>query len=89
MDMMCTPNCLINSFYKLFDFPYISLLSAWSKNSLLVVGCGNFRDSKLDKGLRRGVLSVFSLNETSTPSNTGLGIIKEEVMRLCNSLKME
>lgn len=59
------------------------------KNILLVVGCGNFRDSKLDKVLRRGVLSVFSLNETSIPSNTGLGIIKEEVMRLCNSLKME
>jgi hypothetical protein len=47
---------------------------------LLVIGNGNFRDSKLAKVLRISTFLVLTINETSIAHGITLGNIKEEGM---------
>ena len=47
---------------------------------LLVIGNGNFKDSKLAKVLRISTLLVLTINETSIAHSINLGNIKEEGM---------
>ena len=49
---------------------------------LLVIGNGNFRDSKLAKVLRVSTLLVLTISETSIAHSINLGNIKEEGMIL-------
>jgi hypothetical protein len=49
---------------------------------LLIIGSGNFRDSKLAKVLRISVLSVLNIHEKSIACSIDLGNIKQEGMRM-------
>ena len=49
---------------------------------LLVVGRGNFRDSRLAKVLRISAESVLTINEIYIAHSTDLGNIKDENMRM-------